>query len=419
MSDIDEQGIILADALYTATLNMISDDDSFEQLCQKLFVFSPFEALGVADYEIRHGNFLAHLFNPYAPHGFGEVVLVAFLKQLLGGNVAPTKLAHIVINGIGPVLIRREWHNIDILIQLNDPKLKLVIVVELKVHAKESSTQLKKYTDFIEGRDEFVGYDKLYVFMTPDGAAASHDGWRDFNMTAGFIGALKQLTQNNKGNETARAMLADYVRIMEQKFMTEKELDDLAEVLWAKYPDVLNFLADNRPDLISKVFDHLYEAESETLHTRLQKLGFEFSGDWDHETNSRLIYTFSNWDAAEGMLTSSDKRLEDSKRLLWLELVKNSKGIRAVFVIGPGDQESRRNILQALIESEADTGSQKSISKMTKEYSTLGSVWLLKNTSEENSSENLDKLASAAMSKLENFLSGQLPKIDDALTKLI
>lgn len=416
-SKVEDQDLKAA-TLYADTLKMISDDGDFERLCQKLFVFSPFEALGVADSEIRHGNFLAHLFNPSAPHGFGDAVLVTFLKQLLGGHVAPEKLAHILIKGVGPVLVHREWHGIDILIELNDPKLKLLIVVELKLHAKESAGQLKKYTDFIEGRSEYKGFSKQYVFMTPDGAVASHDGWRDFNMTAGFINALKQLTQSDNGHETARALLTDYVRIMEQKFMTEKELDDLAEILWARYPDVLKFLADNRPDLISKIFDHLYYAKSETLYERLKGLGFDFTQEWTHETNSRLIYTFENWDKVDGMCTSTDRRSKESQRLMWFVLEKSRSGICALFMIGPGDQKSRKKILEALIASDANTGSQKDADRMADEHSRLGSVWLFRYDPEQHTFEDFEKLAAKAVSELERFLTDQLPKIDAGFAQL-
>ena len=404
-------------ACYSKTLTMVSDDGDFERLCQKLFVFSPFEALGVADYEIRHGNFLAHLFNPNAPHGFGDAVLVAFLKQLLGGNVASEKLAHIVISGIGPVLVRREWHGIDILIELNDPKLKLVIVIELKLHGRESEEQLAKYTDFIEGRREYADYDRQYVFMTPDGTVPSHNSWRAFNMMEGFIDALKQLTQNDNGYETARAMLADYVRIMEQKFMTEKELGDLAKMLWAKYPDVLNFLADNRPDLISNVFDNLYDPNSNGLYEKLNKLGFDFTQDWDHETNSRLIYTFSNWDNFLGMLSGTDKRVVKSKRLMWLEIEKRAEGILAMFVIGPGDTDARRNLLQALIDGKADTGRQRTTEGMSERHSRLSSMLLLNNRNGAHRLEDLERLSKEAVEKLEKFLTQNLPKFDKALSQ--
>lgn len=405
-----------AESRYRSVLRMVGDDEAFETLCRKLFVFSPFEALGVADYEVRHGNFLAYLFNLTAAHGFGEQVLVTFLKQLFSRDADATKLAQVVINGVGQTLIRREWHDIDIVIELHDPKLKAVIAVELKVHAQESAHQLEKYTAFIEGRPEYQNYEKLYVFMTPEGTEASQEGWRDFNMTAGFVQSLKQIAANNHGNEMARAMLADYVRIMEQKFMTEKELEDLAEALWGRYPDALGFLADNRPDVVSKVFDRLQELNSDQLYARLKALGFDLygSGDWDHETNSRLIYSFPNWDAYPGMVTGTDNRLA-SKRLMWLQLAKTSSGIRAMFIIGPGDGDARKKLLQALIDGGADTGSQKSVQKMSSEWSTLGSAWLLDNRKGEHSLEDLDSLYERAVGAFERFLVGQLPKLDSAI----
>ncbi len=402
---------------YRSILRMVGDDADFETLCRKLFVFSPFEALGVADYEVRHGNFLAYLLNATAAHGFGEHVLVTFLKQLFTRDTDASKLAQVVINGVGQTLIRREWHDIDIVIELNDPKLNTIIVVELKVHAQESAHQLKKYKTFIESRPEYRDYDKLYVFMTPEGTEASHQGWRDFNMTAGFVQSLRQIATNNQGNEIARAMLADYVRIMEQKFMTDKELEGLAEALWARYPDALGFLADNRPNVVSEVFDKLYDLKSDKLYSRLSQMGFDLygSGEWDHETNSRLIFSFPNWDRCPGMLTGTDKRLEATKRLMWLEFVKSADGIRAMFIIGPGDAEARRKLLQALIDGAADTGWQKSVEKMSSEFSTLGSVWLLNNRATTHDIGDVDNLYKTAADTLEDFLVDQLPKIDAAI----
>lgn len=418
MPEIGKNEEEVSASIYSETLRMIGEDADFEQLCRRLFVFSPFEALGVADYEIRHGNFLAHLFNPDAPHGFGEAVLVAFLKLLFASQDLSAKLAHIIINGAGAVQVRREWHDIDIIVELNDPKLNLVIVIELKLHSGESERQLKKYTDLIGGRPEYRNHKKLYVFMTPEGTASTHEGWRDFNMTAGFVDSLRQVADAGNGDRTARAMLADYVRLMEQKFMTEEELDDLAKALWSKYPDALGFLADNRPDLVGQVFDHICDADSETLYARLEELGFDFSKDWDHETNSRLIYSFPNWDDVPGMLSCTEKRLEKSKRLIWLEIQKSSRGIRGIFVIGPGDREARRGVLQALIDGGADTGSQKDVNAMSENWSTLGSKWLYQSNPDQERDVPIEKAGERALEALEKFLVDQLSKMDKAFKAL-
>ena len=337
--------------------------------------------------------------NPSAPHGFGDAVLVAFLKRLLGEGISPSKLAHILINGVGSVAIHREWHNIDILIALNDPKLKLLIVVELKLHSRESKDQLERYKNFVEGLDEYKEYEMQYIYMTPQGTESSHEAWRDFNMTDEFINDLKQLTKNDIGNKTARAMLADYVRLMEQKFMEEKELNDLAKKLWAKYPAALNFLSDNKPDLVSNLFDSL-----------------DAWRNWDFTSKRYKRCTLKEWDAVEGMRTGSGNH----NRLVYFELDRPTAGIQARFVIGPGDQQSRRNILQALLDSGVDVGTQRSVDTMSPMFTRLRNVWLYEEGQWDIHQSDVDiaDLTEDITLKLENFFKSERQKIDFGLSKL-
>ena len=155
---------------------------------------------------------------------------------------------------------------------------------------------------------------------------------------------------------------------------------------------------------------------SDTLYDKLDNEGFDLSRDWDHETNSRLIFSFPNWDTYPGMLKGTDKRVA-SKRLMWFELLKGADGIRAMFIIGPGETDARRKLLQALIDGKADTGRQTSIEKMSPEFSTLGSTWLLDNRKRENSLEDIDSLYKNAVDTLEKFLVSQLQKLKAALSQ--
>lgn len=400
--------------IFDKALHMVGDDADFAKLSNKLSYYSPFEALGVSDYEIRHGNFLAHLFNPTGSHGFGEAVLKVFLKRLFANINQKEKVATVVLGDIGEILVRREWHDIDILIELKDHKLKAIIVIELKLHASESGKQLQKYHSFIEGREEYSDHQRIYVYMTPQGAISTHEQWIGFNMMEEFIQQLKQLAQGTTGDQLARDMLADYVRIMEQKFMTDEELETLAERLWARYPDVLSFLTDKRPDQLSKVFDQLSELKSETTKKALGELGFDFSREWEYKTSSQLLYTFPNWDGYNGMCTSSDKRLSKSKRILMLEIFKYSDGIIARFVIGLGDTQARRNLLQTIIDGNADKGRQSSVEAMTDNYTRLGSQWLVK-ANDIDPEQSIELLTRKATQKLEGFLKKQLPLLDKAI----
>lgn len=60
----------------------------------------------------------------------------------------------------------RERDNIDLLLVNNLERF--VIVIENKIDAGESATQLGRYTTKVE--EDYRGLHKLYVFLTPDGA---------------------------------------------------------------------------------------------------------------------------------------------------------------------------------------------------------------------------------------------------------
>jgi hypothetical protein len=59
--------------------SLLVDNADFEALERKFGVYCPFDALGVADWEPKHSQFLANILDPQRPHGFGSRVLQAFL----------------------------------------------------------------------------------------------------------------------------------------------------------------------------------------------------------------------------------------------------------------------------------------------------------------------------------------------------
>jgi len=65
------------------------------------------------------------------------------------------------------VEVRREWRNIDILIDLLDD----VVTVENKVDSSEHTRQLRRYKDIVDG--EFGAKRKHFVYLTPFGADAA------------------------------------------------------------------------------------------------------------------------------------------------------------------------------------------------------------------------------------------------------
>ena len=77
MTDIDKKSQL------TILNSLILDSDELEELSDRLSSFNVFDVLGVANYEIRHSNMLAWLFNPSEPHGFSDKFLRRFLVKVL------------------------------------------------------------------------------------------------------------------------------------------------------------------------------------------------------------------------------------------------------------------------------------------------------------------------------------------------
>ncbi|PYP12755.1 MAG: hypothetical protein DMD54_17985, partial [Gemmatimonadetes bacterium] len=98
-----------------------SDLESLELLIGK---FNIFDAVKIAQAEIRHSNFLAFILDPAQSHGHGQLFLNAFLMDLL--RSAPTHLrplSPIELDGtdLRGVEVRREWKRVDLLIASKEP----------------------------------------------------------------------------------------------------------------------------------------------------------------------------------------------------------------------------------------------------------------------------------------------------------
>ena len=117
-------------------LALTADDPAFEALSDRLDVYCPFEALGVARQEIRHSNFLADILSPGGPHGFGDVFARAFLDFVLQRNGALDTRLDVHLADVNRLEVRREWRNIDLLLSLALEDRMLVVAVEVKLERR-------------------------------------------------------------------------------------------------------------------------------------------------------------------------------------------------------------------------------------------------------------------------------------------
>lgn len=145
----------------------LSNDQDSIKLSKELKSFNPFEVLKITGTEIRHSNILAWLLDPEASHGLNKQFLINLI-ELIDSNFAQKWQP----DDIGPILVLREYMNLDILIiSITN---KIILCIENKVHAKERNNQLDDYRKLLE--ENFTEeYSKLYVYLSKDGSLPTTD----------------------------------------------------------------------------------------------------------------------------------------------------------------------------------------------------------------------------------------------------
>jgi hypothetical protein len=128
--------------------------------------FNIFSILDVERKEYVHSNFLAHLLEPRGKHGQRALFLDKFLKMC--GYTADITPWH------DQIWVRREATifegRFDILIHAPG---HLCWLIENKIHAPESDTQLEIYEKWLRDRRE-PQRDKRLVFLTLHGTTSKH-----------------------------------------------------------------------------------------------------------------------------------------------------------------------------------------------------------------------------------------------------
>lgn len=304
-----------------ATDRLIADPD-FRDLETAFSAFCPFEAMGMVSAEIRHSNFLAYILNPYRPHGFGKAILEAFLGGILPD--APEVSSELV-----DAEIRREWRNIDLLILL--PKAKRTIAIELKIDARQGVNQLARYRYIVEAYwPQSAGWKHDFVFLTKNAEAPNDDAWasyclHDLVKHLDLVAASPSL-ENAQGRNT----LCAYIRMLRRHHLGDEAMEQMAQRLWAKHGETLEFLAARRPDPLRAVFESFRESLNEFI-ADCAAAGVTLITD-DH-SNGILRLAVASWDNLPKFHTAA---WTSTKRLVLLEVKLESSRISGNLYLGPG-----------------------------------------------------------------------------------
>ncbi|MHB1157918.1 MAG: PDDEXK-like family protein [Phycisphaerales bacterium] len=240
----------------------IVDNDDLLQLEERVGRFNIFDALNISRVEIRHSNFLAWLLDPAESHSQGHLFLNAILMDLLKqarDNGMTIPLSPIELDGAdfrGGVDIRREWRNIDLLIQCNEPQF--LVAVENKIDASEHSDQLARYRKTIE--QHFPGRPTLYVFLTREGDEPSDDAWCNYSYADVFrVLSRVRRTQAKAIGQDVLTFLDHYLNLIESRFMSDPQIDELCQRIYKNHKQAIDLIAERVGSVKAQIIRGIYE----------------------------------------------------------------------------------------------------------------------------------------------------------------
>jgi hypothetical protein len=379
--------------------------------------FCPFEAVGVIRQEIRHGQFLEYVFNPQRPHGFGSDCLQAFFHAAATAASAEEPIAgfsplDIHLMELDNAVVRREWRNIDLLIEV--PSHKLIVAVELKIDASEHSGQLKRYRETVETNwPRADGWKQVFVFLTKRGDEPSSEdgtGWLTLELEA-VTSEMHKLVEREVGAVDARRLLQSYIDMLRRHHLTNERLEQLASKLWAEHGAALEYLVEQRPDAVAELFRQLFTDRERLAAAMTEAAGTEIVPD--HCTPGMLRFAVTAWDDLPNYLTAD---WTPSKRHLLIEIVRGGRGrrtIRMYVLLGKGNQAVRQKVYQAL--ESADVAERRK-RQFTGDWTRLSSVNLMILPEEEEFpfDQTLRKIEDSAL----KYVAGKVPAFSSALDSL-
>lgn len=310
---------------------LVIDNPELQRLESLIAEFNIFEVMGVVHQEARHSDFLSFLLDPSAKYGLGDKFLRAFLlRALLDAPDPPIAPIQIDLIAMDKATVRREWQNIDILIE--DPTNHLVIVIENKILSGEHGGQLARY--LLTAQKHFPGATLIPLFLTPEGAAPSDEHY--ISMTYGAIaGAIEATLQTHFSvlGPEVRTTIQHYVTMLRRHIVSESEIAELCRQIYRRHKQALDLILEHRPDLQLEIYEYLAGVIDGCDCVKR-----------DHSTKTCIRFCPDEWEAVPQLKTGQG--WTTSGRLLLFELKNYPNRLSLHLIIGPGPDEWRQRLFK-------------------------------------------------------------------------
>ena len=374
----------------------ILNNKDLENLESLLAQFNVFETLNIVNTEIRHSSVLFWLLQPNANHGCGDYFLRLFLKYIFSSNREYLKgdisIFDLEIFEYGEVEVRREWKNIDLLIvsELN----KFVVVVENKISTVEHGNQLNRYFDIVE--KEFPKFEKIYVYLTPDGDRASNERWLVFDYGT-IVGIIEDLIEYRKTslNEHILSFLKQYLIILRRYIVSNSEIETICRGIYKKHKQALDLIFSYKPDILSEISLMAQEAIKKYPNLVLDSFSKSYIRFVPKGIDSLIPMKAEGW--------------TKSKRVFLVEMVNYDSKLHANFIIGPGP-DALRNKLYEFVGKKPGLFN-RSNKRTGQKWTTIHQAHFLKKSNFED--EDFETLEEKFSKKFDSFVNKDLKDIED------
>ena len=236
-----------------AVKRFLLDVKSLERITSKSS-FNPFDVLKIARTEIRHSNMLAWLFDPNESHGMGSRIVASLVEFIIQNDFVNNDVAFkLLLQNKDDVVVKREWNNIDILIE--SVSGQFVICIENKIDTQDHSKQLDKYYKIIHSEEKYKDFTMVFLYLTPDGRLPNEDeaeAWEIMSYPDMIEMIEKELEKANLSSET-RTFINYYVDILRRETMENNELAKICQQIYKEHKQALDLIFDYRPDMLQDV----------------------------------------------------------------------------------------------------------------------------------------------------------------------
>lgn len=241
---------------------LVVGSQDLRELEQRLGQFNIFDVLKSVHHEVRHSNVLAWLLDPNQSHGLRDLFLRRWLMQAFhastGGGASFLDPVEIDATPFHSVQVRREWNNIDLLIEIQtESEQTWVICVENKIRAWQSPGQLQKYRERVERTYPRASH-RAYLFLTVRGEQPEDVPYAVTTYQE-VLQALQSCVSERRGTLGAGPLLflEHYIEILKERFMDDSEAANLARKIYTAHKEALDFIFEQRPDPLQQVADEL------------------------------------------------------------------------------------------------------------------------------------------------------------------